>query len=74
MLHLVNGLFCAGTVMISYGAFLGKVTPVQMLLVGIIEPIFYWLNHWLTVHKLEGFDVGGGMVIHTFGGNDLQQQ
>lgn len=66
--ELVNGLFCAATVMISFGGILGKVTPVQMLLLGILEPVFFWLNSWITVVKLGCYDVGGGMVIHTFGG------
>jgi len=65
--QMVNGLFCAGAVMISYGALLGKVTPVQMLLLAIIEPLFYWVNIYVTINKLEVVDIGGGMTIHTFG-------
>ncbi|GAM21914.1 hypothetical protein SAMD00019534_050890, partial [Acytostelium subglobosum LB1] len=55
---LINGLFCAGAVMISYGAILGKVTPLQMLIMGIIEPMFYFLNMYFML-KLNAFDVGG---------------
>jgi hypothetical protein len=32
--EMVNALFCAGAVMISYGAILGKVTPTQMVIMG----------------------------------------
>lgn len=53
--------------MISYGAILGKVTPSQMLILGFVEPIFYWLNIYIVINLLECVDVGGGMVIHTFG-------
>ncbi|GAM18180.1 hypothetical protein SAMD00019534_013550 [Acytostelium subglobosum LB1] len=63
---LLNGLFCAGAVMITYGALLGKVTPLQMLIVGILEPMFYFLNMYI-MEKIKAFDVGGGMTIHTFG-------
>ncbi len=58
MLALTNALFCAGAVMISYGGFLGKATPTQMLVVGILEPMFYWLNIYITISKLEVIDVG----------------
>jgi len=65
--QLVNGLFCAAAVMISFGAILGKVSPTQMLILGFIEAMFYWLNIYICLFKLKAIDVGGGMVIHTFG-------
>lgn len=65
--HLLNGLFCAAAVMISYGAILGKVTPLQMLVLGIWEPMFYWLNVYINDLELKAHDIGGGMYIHTFG-------
>ncbi|KAK5583836.1 hypothetical protein RB653_005438 [Dictyostelium firmibasis] len=64
---ILQGLFCAGAVMISYGAILGRVTPLQMLVVGIFEPIFYFLNMFIGEMNLEAIDVGGGMYIHLFG-------
>eukprot|EP01114_Cavostelium_apophysatum_P008484 TRINITY_DN2100_c0_g1_i3.p1 TRINITY_DN2100_c0_g1~~TRINITY_DN2100_c0_g1_i3.p1 ORF type:complete len:515 (+),score=113.67 TRINITY_DN2100_c0_g1_i3:165-1709(+) len=67
VLDMLDGLFCAGAVMISYGAILGKVTPSQMLILGFVEPIFYWLNLYVTLFLLKAIDVGGGMTIHTFG-------
>eukprot|EP01095_Lingulamoeba_sp_RSL-Kostka_P015435 TRINITY_DN70_c1_g1_i4.p1 TRINITY_DN70_c1_g1~~TRINITY_DN70_c1_g1_i4.p1 ORF type:complete len:473 (-),score=137.52 TRINITY_DN70_c1_g1_i4:86-1504(-) len=65
--QLLNGLFCSGTVMISYGAVLGKVGPLQMLVLGILEPIPYWLNFFINALKLETVDIGGGYYIHMFG-------
>ncbi|EGC38236.1 hypothetical protein DICPUDRAFT_96981 [Dictyostelium purpureum] len=64
---LLQGLFCAGSVMISYGAILGRVTPLQMLVMGIFEPIFYFLNMFIGDMVLKAIDVGGGMYIHLFG-------
>ncbi|EFA85823.1 Rh-like protein/ammonium transporter [Heterostelium album PN500] len=66
MESLLNGLFCAGSVMISYGALLGKVTPLQMLFMGIVEPVLFFLNMYI-MERLHAFDVGGGMTIHLFG-------
>merc|ERR1719199_2409988 len=53
---LMNGLFCAAAVMISMGAVLGKVSPSQLLLMGIIECIFYWVNMGIYFKELEAHD------------------
>jgi ammonium transporter Rh len=65
--ELLNGLFCAGSVMISFGAVLGKVSPLQMLLLVIVEPVFFWLNIFVCDFKLHAIDIGGGFYIHMFG-------
>lgn len=65
--EILNGLFCAASVMISFGGVLGKVTPLMMLVLAFIEPMFYWLNLYIGLHKLKVFDIGGGMFIHVFG-------
>ncbi|KAF2072402.1 hypothetical protein CYY_006294 [Polysphondylium violaceum] len=67
MSYMLNGLFCAGAVMISYGGVLGKVTPLQMIIMGIVEPIFFFFNMYIGELKLEAIDVGGGLYIHLFG-------
>jgi ammonium transporter Rh len=63
----MEGLFCAGAVMISYGAVLGKTTPSMLVLMGIIETMLFWVNSWIVFTQLGAHDVGGGMVIHSFG-------
>lgn len=65
--HLLNSLFCTGALLISYGASLGKTTPIQMLVMAFFEPMFYWLCVYIGINKLEAVDVGGGIFIHTFG-------
>mmetsp|Transcript_33992 Transcript_33992/g.95693 ORF Transcript_33992/g.95693 Transcript_33992/m.95693 type:complete len:468 (-) Transcript_33992:61-1464(-) len=69
MFRMLNGLFAAATVMISYGAILGKATPSQLVVMAILEPMFFWLNIYITIFpsQLGALDIGGGMVIHTFG-------
>jgi ammonium transporter Rh len=44
--------------MISYGAVLGKVTPLQLLIMGIMEPMFYWLNVFINAFKIGALDIG----------------
>jgi len=65
--NMLNGLFCSGACLISFGAFIGKVSPLQLLVLIIVEPFFYWLNFFIGYIKLEAVDIGGGMFIHTFG-------
>jgi len=65
--ELTNGLFCAAAAMISFGAVIGKTTPLQLLIMAVFEPMFYWLNQFFVIYKLHAVDIGGGMIIHTFG-------
>jgi ammonium transporter Rh len=53
--------------MISFGAVIGKVTPFQLLLMAIIEVFSFWANFRLSITEIGAHDVGGGLVIHTFG-------
>jgi len=63
---LIKGDFAGGAVMISFGALLGKVTFTQMMLLSLIEIIFFSLNEAISL-KLGIADIGGSMVIHMFG-------
>jgi len=65
--NLIHSLFCAGAIMISMGAVLGKTSPSQLLLMAIMEVIFYWINFGIYIKELEAHDAAGGIVIHTFG-------
>ena len=55
-----------GSVLISFGVILGKSSPVQMVLMAIAEVFFYSLNE-VIFSQLATTDIGGSMVIHTFG-------
>lgn len=58
--------FCAGAVLISFGALLGKASPTQMLFIMIFEVIFFNINEQIGL-LLKILDVGGTYVIHMFG-------
>jgi len=64
---LVKGLFAAGAVMISFGAVLGRTTPMQLLLLAVVEVLFYGFNEWVGAKKLRAVDMGGSMFVHEFG-------
>lgn len=57
---LIDGLFCSGAVMISFGAILGKTSPTQLLIMALIEPWFYFANVVVSTMVLQAIDVGGG--------------
>jgi len=65
--ELVEGDFAAAAVMITFGAVLGKTSPLQLLIIGMIEVFFYALNKMLIEAVYGVVDLGGSMVIHAFG-------
>ncbi|KAJ6246911.1 rh50 [Anaeramoeba flamelloides] len=64
---LIEGMFGAAAVMITFGAVLGRTTPFQLLMVAFFEIIFYGLNIYINVLNIELIDIGGSLIIHTFG-------
>ena len=66
MESLIEGMFGAGAVLISFGAVLGKTTPSQLLVIAFWEVIFYSLNLYLGL-QFQVADAGGSMIIHAFG-------
>lgn len=64
---LVNADFAAASILICFGAVLGKVTFNQMTMLAFLQLIFYSLNLFIGVVHLKITDIGGSMVIHTFG-------
>jgi len=67
MVSLIEGDFAAGAVLISFGALLGKTSPLQMIAVVFFELLFYNLNFLIGALKLQAVDMGGSMFVHTFG-------
>jgi ammonium transporter Rh len=59
--------FAAASVLITFGALLGKVTPLQLLCVGFFEIIFFAINENILVGSIGIVDVGGSIIVHVFG-------
>uniref|UniRef100_A0A8C5PFB8 Ammonium transporter Rh type A n=1 Tax=Leptobrachium leishanense TaxID=445787 RepID=A0A8C5PFB8_9ANUR len=66
ILKMINADFSTATVLISFGAVLGKTSPVQMLIMAILEITVFAGNEHL-VGFLGASDVGASMTIHAFG-------
>ncbi|CAM9277731.1 unnamed protein product, partial [Ectocarpus fasciculatus] len=65
---VMDSLFIAGAILISFGGVIGKATPLQLLVMGISEAFFFALNKRLLVLGVVEFvDTGGSINIHMFG-------
>jgi ammonium transporter Rh len=67
IVDLVKADFAAGAVLITFGAVLGKTSPLQMLAVTFFELIFYGVNEAIGAGRLQVVDMGGSIFVHTFG-------
>jgi len=67
IVDLVKADFAAGAVLITFGAVLGKTSPLQMLFVVFLELIFYGVNEAIGAGRLSAVDMGGSIFVHTFG-------
>ncbi|CAL8317895.1 unnamed protein product [Merluccius merluccius] len=63
---MINADFSTATVLISFGAVLGKTSPVQLLIMTVLEIGIFAINEHL-VALFEATDVGASMIIHAFG-------
>lgn len=64
---LIKAAFCVGSVLIAFGAMIGRVGPLELLLLGTVMSIGYSLNEAIIFEVIKVFDIGGSMGIHTFG-------
>jgi len=67
MFDLISGHFAAATILISFGCLIGKISPVQMCLLGLLELLFYTFNFGITLKWLGVVDIGGSIAVHMFG-------
>ncbi|ETE67417.1 Ammonium transporter Rh type A, partial [Ophiophagus hannah] len=64
---MINADFSTAAVLISFGAILGKTSPVQMLILTMFEITIFVCNEHLVVNVLKAADTGASMTIHAFG-------
>ncbi|XP_060797052.1 rh family, C glycoprotein a [Neoarius graeffei] len=66
--NIINADFCVAGCLIAYGACLGKVSPVQLMVLTLFGITLFSVEEYIILHLLHVRDAGGSMVIHTFGG------
>ncbi|NXF53923.1 RHBGB protein, partial [Oceanites oceanicus] len=64
---MVSADFCTATILISTGAVLGRVNPVQMLLLTLLGVTLFTLNEYILLSLMGVSDSGGSLTVHTFG-------
>ncbi|XP_020497181.1 ammonium transporter Rh type A [Labrus bergylta] len=64
---IINADFSTATVLISFGAVLGKTSPVQLLIMTVLEITIFSINEHLVANVLGANDVGASMIIHAYG-------
>ncbi|XP_027794037.1 ammonium transporter Rh type A [Marmota flaviventris] len=65
--NIINADFSTATVLISFGAVLGKTSPIQMLIMTILEIAAFAGNEYLVGEIFQATDIGASMTIHAFG-------
>uniref|UniRef100_A0A4W4H7W6 Ammonium transporter AmtB-like domain-containing protein n=1 Tax=Electrophorus electricus TaxID=8005 RepID=A0A4W4H7W6_ELEEL len=66
--NLINADFCVAGCLIAYGAVLGKVSPVQLMVMTLFGITLFAVEEYIISDLLHARDAGGSMVIHIFGG------
>lgn len=69
MISLMESLHLVAAVLISFGALIGKVGSLQIVVLTLIEAFFYAMNKKLLLFEsvLDLVDAGGTISIHLFG-------
>ncbi|KAK4807823.1 hypothetical protein QYF61_023656 [Mycteria americana] len=64
---MVSADFCTAAILISTGAVVGRVNPVQMLLLTLLGVTLFTLNEYILLSLMGVSDSGGSLTVHTFG-------
>jgi ammonium transporter Rh len=67
MYLLLDCLYAVSAVLITYGALIGKVSPLQIFVVTIIELLLHSVNYKVILGGLYVSDLGGTYIDHMFG-------
>lgn len=65
---LLNCLYAVSAVLISFGAVIGKITPLQLVIMTIIELVLHSINYIVfMINVMHIADIGGTYIDHMFG-------
>jgi ammonium transporter Rh len=59
--------FAAATVLISFGVVIGKTSPLQLIVMALIEIVLFVINEVIGRKMLGAIDAGDTIFVHTFG-------
>lgn len=64
---MINADFCTGAVLISFGAVLGKTSPVQLLVMTLFEVTLFGINEYIILNIVEASAMGRLKVARRWG-------
>jgi len=59
--------FVSASILISMGAVLGQVSPLQLIIMALLEVPMQVLNEWIGTYYFCAYDAGESMFVHVFG-------
>lgn len=66
VVNLINAEFACAVVLISFGAVLGKTSPLQLLVMALLEVPVFAVTEWAVLKYLKINDAGGSILVHIF--------
>jgi len=67
-MDIVDGLYSTVPTLISFGVLVGKMAPVQNVVLAFMNVMAYAFNYWVCVYVMGTFDgTGGAVTTHIFG-------
>lgn len=66
VINLLNAEFACAVVLISFGAVIGKTSPIQLLVMALLEIPIFSVTEWAVLKYLRINDAGGSILIHLF--------
>ncbi|XP_074653098.1 ammonium transporter Rh type B-B-like [Tubulanus polymorphus] len=64
---LISADFATAAVLITFGALLGKTSPLQLVFITVVEIVVFTINEYIGLKYLKVADIGGSMFVHVFG-------
>ena len=64
---MIKADFTVTAILVSFGAVIGKASRLQLLVMMIIECVFFAINENVINEYLRVSDAGGSIVLHLFG-------
>mmetsp|Transcript_10903 Transcript_10903/g.21915 ORF Transcript_10903/g.21915 Transcript_10903/m.21915 type:complete len:617 (+) Transcript_10903:185-2035(+) len=67
-MDIIDGMYSTVPTLISFGVLVGKMAPVQNVVLVFMNVISYAFNYWVCVYVIGAFDgTGGAVTTHVFG-------
>ena len=66
-IDLIKGEFCAISMVVAFGALVGKANNIQLLISVLIGILLFCVNEQILFNSLDVRDIGGSMYIFVFG-------